>query len=420
MTSISVIVPCYNMKEYTRECMESIFAQTLNGLEIICIDDGSTDGTFEILEEYQKKADFIKVLRQNNQGSGIARNRGIMEAKGEYIAFMDADDFYPSPNTLEKVYAVAKEKKAVICGGSASDYRSGVFTCKEYAFSEDGWVNKKDFSTISGYWRFIYKSDFIKSKQIFFPEYLRCQDPPFFLTAIAHAEWVYCMKEVTYIYRRNHKRVIYSQRKAIDYAKGIRDSLVISKREGMVAAYRYTLDILRGFFTACIYPFAEECVEMRGIIHQINEVIDDGSDSEVNVPLLKEGEELLSYLKGMEIAKQRLLERLRKENKVLIFGAGIIGRRVRAFLEKSEVAMEAFVVSDVARNDASVDGLQVKCIDDYTDVRNDCLVIIATSSALQEEIKDILQRKGFEKVYPLSLEKFYFFEGQIMQNMKMA
>lgn len=415
MTSISVIVPCFNVEEYVRECMESILVQTLHGIEVICIDDGSTDRTLEILEEYQKKADHIKVLQQKNQGSGIARNRGIMEAKGEYIAFMDADDFYPSPNTLERVYAVAKEKKAVICGGSACDYRNGVLTCKEYAISEDGWVNKKDFPTISGYWRFIYKSEVIKSKQIFFPEYLRCQDPPFFLTAIAYAEWVYCMKEVTYIYRRSHKRVIYSQRKAIDYAKGIRDSLVISKREGMAAAYCYTLNILQGLFPACTYPFAEECAEMRNIIHQINEVIADGADSEVDVPLLKEGEELLSYLKGMEETKQRLLERLKKENKVLIFGAGIIGRRVRAFLEKNDVAMEAFVVSDVAQNSVSVDGLQVKCIDDYMNARNDCLVIIATSLALQEEIKEILQSKGFERVYPLSMEDFYWFEGQIVR-----
>lgn len=415
MTSISVIVPCYNMKEYMRDCMESILAQTLHGLEIICIDDGSTDGTFEILKEYQKKADYIKVLQQKNQGSGIARNRGIMEAKGEYIAFMDADDFYPSPNTLEKVYTVAKEKKAVICGGSACDYQNGVFTCKQYAFLEEGWVNKKDFPTISGYWRFIYKTDFIKGKQIFFPEYLRCQDPPFFLTAIAYAEWVYCMKEVIYIYRKSHKKVFYSQRKAIDYAKGIRDSLVISKMEGMMAAYCYTLNIVQGFLPMCIYPFAEECAEIRSIIHQINEVIDDGSGSEKDVPLLKEGEELLSYLRSMGEAKKRLLEGLRKENKVLIFGAGIIGRRVRAFLEKSNVVMEAFVVSDVAQNSDSVDGLQVKCIDDYVNARNDCLVIIATSSTLQEEIKEILQRKGFERVYPLSMEDFYWFEGQIMQ-----
>ena len=150
MIKISVIVPCYNLELFVRECLDSILVQTLHEMEIICVDDGSTDGTLEILEEYQKKADHIKVLHQKNQGSGIARNRGIMEAKGEYIAFMDADDFYPLPNTLEKVYATAKEKNAVICGGSAYDYLNGLYLSKEYFISDIGCVNKKDFQTLRG------------------------------------------------------------------------------------------------------------------------------------------------------------------------------------------------------------------------------------------------------------------------------
>lgn len=76
--------------------------------------------------------------------------------------------------------------------------------------------------------------------------------------------------------------------------------------------------------------------------------------------------------------------------------------------------MEAFVVSDVGNNAASVDGLQVKYIDNYMNTRNDCVVIIATSWALQGEIKEILWKKGFKKVYPLSPEKFYLFEGRVV------
>lgn len=418
MIKISIVVPCYNVELYIRECMESILSQTLREMEIIFIDDGSTDRTLEILEEYQKKREEIKILRQENQGSGIARNQGIKAATGEYIAFMDADDFYPSHDTLEKVYSTAKERGAVICGGSACNYRNGVFTNrgldKGHVFLVDGWVSKHDFPTSGGYWRFIYKSDFIKDKQIFFPRYLRYQDPPFFLEAIANAGKVYCMKEVTYIHRKEHKQTHFVQEKAIDYAKGIRDCLLISKREGMAAAFSQTLSILQGGPSACMYLFAETCAEMKDIIHQINEVIGDDSDSEMSVPILKEGEQLTSYLRDVQEEKRQLLEGLKQEKNVLVFGAGVMGKKVRSFLDKNGVTMESFVVSDMAKNATIVDGLQVKCIDDYMDARNDCVVIIATYPDKQEEIKEILHNKGFEKIYLLSREKFYLFEGQVV------
>ncbi len=418
MIKISIIVPCYNVELYIQECMESILSQSIYEIEIILIDDGSTDRTLEILEAYQEKCANVKILKQANQGSGIARNQGIRVAIGEYIAFMDADDFYPSPNTLERVYDTAKETGAIICGGSACNYRNGVYTNrgldKGHIFSEDGWISKCDFPTSGGYWRFIYKRDFIQSKQIFFPQYLRFQDPPFFLEAIANAGEVYCMKEVTYIHRKEHKQTHFVQEKAIDYARGIRDCLVISRREGMNAACLQLLSILHGGPSACMYLFANTCTEMESIIHQINEVIRDVSKDKTNVPVLKEGEELVNYLNDVQEEKGRLLEGLMQEKSVLVFGAGVMGKRVRAFLDRNGVIIEAFVVSDVTKNAAVVDGLQVRCIDDYIDARNDCVVIIATYPVLQNEIKEILRNKGFEKIYPLSQEKLYLFEGQVV------
>ena len=99
---VSVIVPVYNAERYLKQCVESILAQTLKNVEIIFVDDGSTDGSLEILKDYQAKDYRIRVISQENTGGGAARNRGMKEASGEYLCFLDADDYF-EPAMLERM-----------------------------------------------------------------------------------------------------------------------------------------------------------------------------------------------------------------------------------------------------------------------------------------------------------------------------
>ena len=98
---VSVILPVYNVGKYLRQCMDSIVGQTLQEIEVICIDDGSADDSPQILQAYAKKDPRIKVVCQQNQGAGAARNRGLSMARGEYLSFLDSDDFFET-NMLEK------------------------------------------------------------------------------------------------------------------------------------------------------------------------------------------------------------------------------------------------------------------------------------------------------------------------------
>lgn len=102
MIKITVIVPIFNMEKYIRTCLESILEQTLKEIEIICIDDGSTDHTREIISCFQKQHQSIIYVKQENRGAGPARNLGMELATGKYLAFMDADDFYPDCFSMEK------------------------------------------------------------------------------------------------------------------------------------------------------------------------------------------------------------------------------------------------------------------------------------------------------------------------------
>ncbi len=111
---VSIIIPVYNVEKYLKECLNSVVNQTLKEIEIICVDDGSTDNSLSILEEYAKKDNRINLLKQENSGAGAARNKGLDSARGEYIYFLDSDDFLEL-NAIEILYNQIAKNQADIC-----------------------------------------------------------------------------------------------------------------------------------------------------------------------------------------------------------------------------------------------------------------------------------------------------------------
>ena len=107
----SIIIPVYNVAPYLRECLDSVLAQTLTDWEAICIDDGSTDGSGAILDEYAAKDKRFKVIHQKNAGVSAARNSGIDAATGEYVTFLDGDDAYDR-SWLEGFWGLIKDTQA--------------------------------------------------------------------------------------------------------------------------------------------------------------------------------------------------------------------------------------------------------------------------------------------------------------------
>lgn len=103
MVKVSVVIPVYNVENYLEECLDSIINQTLKDIEIICINDGSTDASIDILEKYAKADSRIQIFNQNNSGLSAARNRGIELSKGEFVYFIDSDD-YLDLNALKELY----------------------------------------------------------------------------------------------------------------------------------------------------------------------------------------------------------------------------------------------------------------------------------------------------------------------------
>ena len=130
---VSVVCPCYNAKPFIREALNSVLSQTFTDYEIIIIDDGSTDGSEEILKDYSNLDNVIVLRNLVNKGVSFSRNRGIQVARGKYIAFLDADDFW-HPKKLEKQLNLIKNTDAVVCYTQSMtvDFAGNHIGCRVY------------------------------------------------------------------------------------------------------------------------------------------------------------------------------------------------------------------------------------------------------------------------------------------------
>lgn len=146
---VSVIVPVFNVEEYLSTSLDSILNQTLKDIEIICINDGSTDASLDILENYAKKDARIKIISKKNEGQGIARNIGLDNAQGEFIAFVDSDDFIKE-DMLEKSYkkSVSKNLDLVMYKVSSFDNETQLMIIYGIIHLNVLTVLKKKFLTI--------------------------------------------------------------------------------------------------------------------------------------------------------------------------------------------------------------------------------------------------------------------------------
>lgn len=217
---VSVIIPVYNASKYIGSCMDSLICQSLKNIEIICINDGSMDNSLEILKEYQQKDKRIIIIDQENQGAGSARNNGMMHARGEYLLFLDADDYF-SPKLCDLTYYHAKSKRAQVCLLKADrvDMSSGRKEYMNWVFRENE-IPKKVFSaleikekifqiTTACPWSKLFKRSFVMKNHLEFQNIKNANDVVFVRTACALASRITCVREEPLvIYRFNDESSI--------------------------------------------------------------------------------------------------------------------------------------------------------------------------------------------------------------------
>lgn len=210
MAKISVVVPVYNVEKYLKECIDSIINQTLEDIEIICVNDGSTDSSLDILNDYAKKDSRIIVINKSNSGYGHTMNMGLNAATGEYIGIIESDDF-ADKNMFEDLYKLAKEYDADIVKGDWYNYWSkNKFARKNNRISSAKALkltnSKQDKSLLRinpSVWSAIYKKEFLNKYNIRFLETpgASYQDLAFSFKVFALAEKV-ILTDKAYLYYR--------------------------------------------------------------------------------------------------------------------------------------------------------------------------------------------------------------------------
>ena len=205
MPKVSIVVPVYNVEKYLRRCLDTLVSQTLEDIEIICVNDGSTDSSLQILEEYAKKDNRVVIVTQVNGGLSDARNTGLAYVTGEFIGFVDSDD-YIEEKFYEKLYNAAKSENAEIaCCGIIRENRRKL---KELVKFEDQVVcrdiNKK-FSMLKVpehcyVWNKIYKTDKLKELDLKFKKGLIYEDMPFTADVLTQMGDIVCVPEIKYHY----------------------------------------------------------------------------------------------------------------------------------------------------------------------------------------------------------------------------
>ena len=243
-TTISIIMPVYNAEHHLAKALKSALGQTLHGVEMICVDDGSTDGSYSILAHYEEIDSRVRVIRQKNCGAGSARNRGVLEASGEYVAFLDADDYYPSEDCLEILYDLAKTHGTNAAGGSLVFLHKGKprpakNNHEDYTFAKETVLHFVDFQQAYYYQRFIFSRSMLLESKIQFPDYRRFQDVVFFVNALLTAQTFVVTPKPVYVYRMSTKYASLSEAQINDMLQGYIDTLKIAGDNKLIDLFSF-------------------------------------------------------------------------------------------------------------------------------------------------------------------------------------
>ncbi len=423
---VSVVVPVYNTSKYLRECLDSIIGQTLKDIEIICVNDGSTDDSLDILKEYEKTDDRIKIISKENRGYGQTMNVGFGAAVGEYIGIVESDD-YIQLDMMERLYNVAKSMDVEFV---KSDY---------FMFWGDGdkrvtekvsligidklyerKLEKKDIKDLSrGYianCTGIYKRSFINKHMIRHNETpgASYQDLGFFFQIIMFATCGYLLRENFYMYRQDNENSSINNKKKI-YCNCDEYSFIKNKLKSNQELEEEFNGVFQFFrFAGYKYTFSRIADQFR--IEFLKKIGQDWDEDKKNgelelsyfLPWEKDEFYLMyenpaKYYEANTLFSKRLNNAVKTYKEIIIYGAGAKGAEVYNALIYALDKFEyiCYAVTEVKEGVQTKQGLSVKSIFELAYEHKNAAVIIAVTEMYEEEMVKVANELGFANIVTL-------------------
>jgi glycosyltransferase involved in cell wall biosynthesis len=296
MPKISLVLTLYNAELYIRECLDSVVGQTFKDFECVCVNDGSTDETVKIVEEYALKDKRFRLISQQNAGCSMARNKGIDEAKGEYIALLDQDDVL-HPQALEVLYYLIDTYKTDVAtfqfktvsdefkmdNPKMHDYKTVPVEVREYLFKRF-FESKKGSQVVV--WTRLYKKSLLTEHGICFPKDVQpAEDTVFTLKVMHHARNMVSIPIELLFYRdsatsvMNEGKTVRYVRSHIEAARVLHDYFITSQRLEGSDLLRAEYYVSRIVFNTCIsrvLKYAKDETVTKEAYVLVNRLFQDG------------------------------------------------------------------------------------------------------------------------------------------------
>lgn len=415
--AVSVIIPVYNSEKYLKECLDSVFEQSLENFEVICVNDASTDGSLEIMESYMKRYLNMRIFSlSENRGQAYARNKGIYESRGEYIYFLDSDDLMFDKFVLKKLLMHAEtEQVDGIIFDSQIIYETDELREKwgdmKYLTDEiekgehsGSYCFKKMISDTTfavGVWRQFWKKSYLIEHNLTFQaDTAPHEDLLFSFQTILGAKKILYLPESYHIYRireNSSTTVSFSKKRFLAYCRCYFESMhYIEKME-------LDMDIegaLLSYFTYIKRYIYDNLVELVALGEDLlsNDTVSVSEKVFLRMILLAD----YSYIK--RIFRPKEYKALVNSKEVIVYGAGKTAKEVMHLLEKFGIYEYKVAVTNKGEN-LTLEKHELYEIAELVKYRKDSVVIIAVTSKYKYEMEQNLKRLGYENY--LYLSEFY-------------
>lgn len=406
---VSIIVPVYNAEKFLADCLDSLVTQKLNDIEIICVDDGSTDKSFDILQEYHEKDARVKVLSNScNMGQPTSRNKGIIESKGKYIQFVDADDFIEK-EAVKELFEIAEEKESDMCYMGMQVHIEEGLDVKAVPYGiqrqyPDVYEGKQLLRILTENneffyytWSVFYRSSFLKENGLLYRELVCGQGGNFIPRCLCRANRVIVCNSKYYHYRVHSSSITHTDKaqKELLFGKIMRyidvlqyfckDETSLELEIFLETTYRKLMGGIKSL-TYSEKTELENRMPSNFARHIFHILCKEGQTYQINI-------------------SQELISKIKEERKnVIIYGAGYASKDVLEMVHQNEIEILGFAVTRRKGGKTNMFGHHIYEIQELCQYRSTAIILVAANRKYNQEILEILEKYEFENYIFLDIE----------------